>query len=417
MAFTFASEIDNAEMGAFFASLFRFFNVTGVIDTRNQVTQRLRPLMGPDMRDFFSEGSDTRTGHYIATDSSIQVILIDGAKTSRQVLNLCNGYSQTGSTFSFQGRNQWLRDFGLQVSRNATSQALFLRPNRQLIVGYSAGGAAALWVAKHQQSDTTFNQCRILTFGAPRSMSLPDLESIRVFESCRWMNDTDPIPLVPPRFDSAPLLALGIGVNASLVNGTYVHKNPGLSLAPDGVATFTTLPLVASADVTGSLANWYFSKEGDPNNTHAILEYEIRLTRRMQLQVPPPVIAAPERRPEPAQNAPSREVRQVNRHTESQVAHAASTQNATPTVVQAPALFRAVRFNRVWCVAFGDQLFAYSGNKKRARHLARVGNDMIRSLPKQAVVDPNAFLEQFTAYMNAAVLPGGPSTPPIRVSL
>ncbi len=66
---------------------------------------------------------------------------------------------------------------------------------------------------------------------------------------------------------------------------------------------------------------------------------------------------------------------------------------------------------------FGDQLFAFAGNKKRARHLARAGNDFLRSLPKQAVVDPQTLIDQFISFLNAAVQPNGPSRPPINTSL
>src|SRR5215471_7933860 len=169
MPFDLQSPLDNAEMGAFFADLFRFFNITGVIDTRNQVTQRLRPLMRADMRDFFAEGNPTRPAFYVATDSAIQVVIIDGVKTTAQANGLILGYNNTTGTFSFQGRNPWLQNAGRNIAGTCSTQNSFLDAPKKLIVGYSAGGAIALWVAKSRGDFDVGADIRILSFGSPRS--------------------------------------------------------------------------------------------------------------------------------------------------------------------------------------------------------------------------------------------------------
>jgi hypothetical protein len=416
--FTLDESLDNAEMGSFLASLFRFFvPIAGTLDVRNQITQRLRPYMRPTMRDRYVPGNDDHPAYYIATDNVLQLVLADGVQTQTQANRLVNAYLNTTGTFSFQGQNNWLREGARGLLGTMDGEASTAGSFRTFLVGYSAGGAMLTWVAKRMVDRGTDRPPRLLTFGSPRALNTADVNGIQNVESVRWMNDTDPIPLVPPRFEDAPLWMAALGVNGALVLGTYVHKNPAFSLAQDGTATLTTLPLTAQADVIGSLSNWYFSKVGDPANTHQIRFYEARLAALAAVQNTRRPVAAAHRPPEPPENARTREIRQAERRTEAQIQHAASTQNATPVVIDRVRLFKAVRFNRSWCVAFGDSIISFAGNKRRARHLARAGNDFLRSLPKEAVVDIESLIRNFVAFLNAAVLPGGPSTPPIRVSL
>ena len=77
-------------------------------------------------------------------------------------------------------------------------------------------------------------------------------------------------------------------------------------------------------------------------------------------------------------------------------------QDAQPVVVPQAAAFQAVRNGRIWTVYFGDTAVAVGPAKRRARAMARTGNDFLRHQQNQAVVDPTAFVAQMQTFFQLA---------------
>lgn len=406
--------VSSPELGYFISRLFPLFEG---FDPRNSISQRTRPFFGNQFRDAFRDRRPDAVAFYFCSDASIGLLLLDGAKTTEQVTGLVNGYLETQGLINLYGRNPWLVNQARNLVDSLNNLWAVQSFHNLLIAGYSAGGAVALWTAKRSITQGFVNANHVITFGSPRSFAPPDNDGLTNVDICRWMNDADPIPLVPPRAEDSPILLLPLGLTGAITYGSYIHTRGGISLNPEGQATAATLPPVAAIDPIGSLASWYSGQLGDPNNPHSIQNYSARLFALEQRQVNPAGAAAPVAPVEPVENARRRELTRSQERTVGQIAHRSSEQNKNAVAIASQRHFRAVRFGRVWSVTFGGQLFAYSGNKKRARHLARVGNELLRSLPKQAVVDPETLLQQFNDYLNAAVQPGGPSTPPINTSL
>lgn len=407
-------DVFSAELGYF---LIR--QIAGMLgrDPKRDIDANLFPLMQPNVLSAFRRETNSTVNSYFATDGTTGVLLLDGVNTQTQASGLIAGYSGTHGSFDVQGLNQWFVNAARAASVFGSLTLPQLSLSRLVIAGYSAGGAIGQWVAKNWVDEHFSDTCHLITFGSPRGMSQPDIQLIRHMPTCRWMCDADPIPLVPPRAEDAPTLLLTLSLGVAGTYQTYTHLRGGVSLDPAGRATESLLPPIASANVLTSLASWYFSNANHQDNEHWIGNYQQRLLMLKDAR------AADANTPwggggdEPVENASRRELTRAQERTMSQVAHASSVQNANAVIVDPVTLFRAVRFGRVWSVEFGGQLFAFSGNKKRARHLARAGNDFLRSMPKQAVVDPDSLLSQMLEFFNASVLPGGPSQPPINTSL
>lgn len=408
-----ASDVNNPELGEFYAGAIRLFRQ---FDVQNRINALMRPVFGASYRSVFQEGNATRVKSSYFGDNNQKVVLLDGAETQQQVNGIIAGYTSGQGFAGHEGFNAWYQAAADQVVDMIRSDAVLQRPASVTLVGWSAGGAIGTIVAKKILNEFDFPP-RIITFGAPRALSHNDIQPIRTLQCCRWMNDTDPIPLVPPRAEDSPILFLSLRLIDVLRFGSYVHAQGGVSLAPDGTATPSALPEQAAMDPVTSLSTWYFSELTDPNNTHQLPHYQGRLLGLAQQLTPAAPNVDAHQPVEQPQEVRRREFTEAERRTAALVQHRALIQNQVAVDIQRTVLFKAQRVGRMWGVIFGDQLFVWSGNKKRARHLARAGNDFLRSLPKQAIVDPETLLSQMTAFLNAAVVPGGPVNPPINVGL
>lgn len=414
MAMSIQAAAANPELGWYMARLIPLLRNA---DPRNDISIRLRPFMGEDFRDAFYPGTADYTNMYLGFDRHLAVAILDGVEDNIQAAGLVAGYRHTDGLLSLNGRNDWLVNASRVLFGNITNRfALFGTPDL-LVVGYSAGGAIGTWILKRYTEAFGMRFQRLITFGSPRAMNPDDRAAITRCDICRWMVDADPIPLLPPRAEDAPLLFLSFTLPQAITYGTFVHTLGGISINSAGQPLESILPPIAAMDVIGNLTSWFFGVERSPDNPHWIGNYEDRLEILKRQAEAAASVAGGGSDDEPTANAPRRQLTRAQQATMSQVARVSSEQNVNAVAIAAPSLFKAVRFGRVWSVEFAGQLFAFSGNKKRARHLARVGNELLRSFPKQAVMDPESFLSTMTQYFNAAILPGGPSNPPINIGL
>lgn len=352
----------------------------------------------------------------IAGDQLRKIIYIDGCSIASQAVALIDGYDNGFGPTNTNGVNVWAREQAAAILSYTEGAGVF-QPENLDVVGYSAGGVVGTYIVRQLKTANTLKKLRLITFGSPRAVNANDLGVWSSVPRTRWMNDNDPIPLVPPRVEDAPILLPLLGLITALRYASYVHSSGGISVNPDGVPTDAELPAVASMSVVTSLASWYFGQEGDPNNAHGLTNYRTRFEK---------ILAAPGHTTnqgpeggnvEPPANANRRVHNRAENTVVTQINDASERQNATPVEISPTVLFKAVKLGRVWSVAFGDKIAIYAGNKKRAYHVARAGNDFLRSMPKQAVVDPEAIISQMTDFFNAAVQVGGPVSPPISTSL
>jgi hypothetical protein len=354
--------------------------------------------------------------YFIGGTPSRKIIYIDGVTFAAQATNIMDGYNNGGGPTNTNGFNPYFQNRAQQIVTTLTTTTL-AQAEFVDVVGYSAGGAIACHVVDRLRTMGSLYKMRIMTFGSPRAGDEVFAARLARVAIGRWFNADDPIPLIPPRLTDVAILPLLIPLIAVLRYASFVHTHGGIQINADGSTQAEVLPSVASVNPSASLATWYFGQEGDPNNPHGLNQYRSRLLTFSDAASSARVLNVAEGRVEAPREQDRRQANQRELQVAGEIQAIAARQNAFEPAVKDSVLFKAVRIGRTWCVQFGGQIVVYAGNPKRARHLARAGNDFLRSLPKQAVVDPETILSQMTSFFNQAVQPGGPVNPPINVGL
>jgi hypothetical protein len=338
---------------------------------------------------------------YYGQTSTRGLLLVDGVATLAQGVNLWAGFAPLINPPSGSPVNRWA-----DAAADAIVEFILLKyplyANLQLCAGHSGGGMIANLVAIKLQRRNRNVVPWVHTFGSPRIAGDPLAADLRYTNVVRWMNDTDPVPLLPPRVGDVPALVFTLPINAWIWFARFAHSYGGIELDPNGVEEPAELPSLAVLSPGSSMGAWLVSLEGTAQNTHSIMEYARRLRRLSATLNPPigPVLRfAPE---EEVTSSPTRLVQRQEATFAATVNVIAERQNASPVYVPTIQAFRAFRNGRTWVVAFGDQIIVISGTKRSARACARTMNAAFRRLQHQAVVDPIGFQEQLGEYLAAA---------------
>jgi hypothetical protein len=408
-----ADQTFNIELSAFHVSVLRQFRS---LSPNVNMSAIMRPFFSSSFTFYNSAATALRLNWAIGGDQLRKIIYIDGCSLSSHAVNLIDGYNNGFGPTGTDGFNQWAQDSALAILSYTESNAVF-QPENLDVVGYSAGAVVASYLVRELKRRGTLKKLRITTLGAPRAMSAPNLPVWSSVPETRWMCDNDPIPLVPPRIEDAPVLVPLLGLLTTLRYSSYVHAGGGLSINAASVITDSVLPTAAAMSPGTSLATWYFGQEDDPASGHGLTQYQNRFAALLALPSHGAGAGNAGSGQEPGATTNRRQITRSEAVVVNQVAAASERQNATPTAVSATVLFKAVKLGKIWSVAFGPSIIVYAGNRKRAFHLARAGNDFLKSMPKQAFVDPENILAEMTNFFNAAVQVGGPVSPPISTSL
>jgi len=404
---------NNVELALFHVRNLRQMRSAG---PKFNIDAALQPLLRDGFNSTYYPATDLLPAWYWGGNNVRQIVYFDGVTTARHSAGLIAGYSAGPDPVTPVQRNTWLNawaDYVLLLrSQGHAQDSEYLD-----LVGYSAGGAVAVFLADMFVRRRSLVRRKVITFGAPRSGTPLMRERLSRSSVTRWMNDADPIPLIPPRLTDCPAL---IAVQSPLTAvrwGNYVHQAGGIELDSVGTMTPATLPSLASMDVIGSLASWYFQEVEDPTNPHALNTYEQRLQLALGTFAVPRLAEGGIGGGEDADENDRRDITRDQARTRAAIQDAGHAQNAVPIVVPELQLFQAVRLNRIWCVYFGDTLVIQAPREDRARHIARAGNDFLRSLPKQALVDPIALVTQMEQFLLFASTPGSGFTPTLRTNL
>ncbi len=329
--------------------------------------------------------------------------MVSGVKGVDTTVGVVNGYQLPLIESGYQPHNSY---FESQWAAIIADVRVFSGgiPNEQYYGGWSAGGGTVFAGMAGPIFDGEDNVSRTVhTFGSPKPWGT-DLQT-RAEGRCkiaRWMNDDDPIPIVPPTALDAPLSVAVTGIRAAFAAGYYVQPHGGLLLNSIGNISPGVLPFNVVTGFTSSLVNWYFEweKGGDP--AHLITTYANRLQQWLDrnarlrerhfvggiAEVP---LALARGQITRAQQEAARTVVNLERR-----------QNLKPVKVKKETLFSAIRVARVWYVLFGNTVVALGGTKKGSRRLAQTGNDFLRSLQNRPAVDVGSLETELKNYLDTA---------------
>jgi hypothetical protein len=285
------------------------------------------------------------------------------------------------------------------------------------LVGYSAGGAIAECMAFNMSNQQSILKRKVFTYGAPRPGAKAVRDTIALTPVIRYMTPADPIPLVPPRLQDAPAIVALVPIGVALSWSSMVHPHGGVVVTPSGVTDDAILPNEAAINAVGSLANWYFSVEGDPANPHAMSNYVAYLIRAAERRDRPVEKQIPQARQEVELIERRANINRERDRVVQKIATSQRLQNSIIVNEPAVVLFKPTRIGKIWCVVLGEKIVAQGVREDTCRHLCRAGNDFLRSLPKQGLVDPISLSEQITNFLAYATALESDWLPKLRTNL
>ncbi len=403
----------NIPLGAFHA---RNLQSLRGADPQKAIDEALSIDMGTLVRGNFYPQTGNNLAFYHGGTTQRKIVYIDGVQTQDQALQILTDYSTISPT-SMVGTAPVPLFFFSQSSRIVDSLLATHDPAPEYVdvCGYSAGGATALAMAGWLRQRISQPKLQFFTYGAPRTAGTVLKNALGRTPVIRWMTPGDPIPLLPLHLEDLPILSTLLTAVQIELWSLFVHVDGGRQVNGDGTTVERVLPTDASVSAVASLANWWMSQEGDPLNQHSMQTYVNYLTAAAA-SVPLPSEQNVEVAPGEEADVPHR--REVNRariRIETAINNLGREQNTVPHVTPTVDLFKAIRQGRIWYVALGDEIVITAPIEKRARHIARAGNDFLRSLQKQAVVDPVSLAAQVTLFLKLAQDPANGFSPTINV--
>jgi len=335
-----------------------------------------------------------------------KVIYLDGCRSALQANAFMNGYDNGYGPTNTMGRQDYLRDAVQQLNARL-AQGHFGTPEYVTLVGYSLGGSVAVrWAFDLHQARSPW-KLKVFTYGAPRSLNSDHIRVLDRTPIIRYMNSDDPVPLIPPRPNDVPALAILNPLLTNLRWCTFYHVQGGAALFPNGNIADVALPPDAFLNPTTSLASWLAGFTQTQNGPHTLHSYISRLTIRVEKEARPEQVAveaAPQENPEQIRRGEeTRRQQQVIQNLHRQGA----AQNAPNLVIPPNRRIRVKRIGGMWQVIWNDKVISISARKKAALKTAREGNEFLRQIQRQAIVHDGNLIAEFTAHIQQAVLPDG----------
>lgn len=405
--------VTNVDLGLFHARMITLLRSTFPQQAMDSV---LRQELTNGFQSVYFPPTPNTVGVYYGGDNTRKIMYLDGITSSQHAVRLVDGYAIRGGLVINNASNGWIRD-NMLTYLGMMGQGHSQTPEYLDLVGYSAGGAVAECIAANLGFAQSLLKRKVFTFGAPRPGGREIRDVLLSASIVRYMTPADPIPLVPPRLQDAPAIVALLPIAVALAWANTVHPRGGVVVNPSGSTDDLVLPPESSINTIGSLANWYFSVEGDPTNPHAMVNYVAFLIRAAEARSLP----AQKRVQEAGGENPVLERRQaINRERDRVVQKIAASQRIQNSIIAnepAVVLFKPVRVGKIWTVVLGEKIVCQGVREDTCRHLCRAGNDFLRSLPKQGLVDPIALAGQIEAFLAYATAEESDWMPKLKTNL
>jgi hypothetical protein len=285
------------------------------------------------------------------------------------------------------------------------------------LFGHSAGGAC--WSYLKRLLDTAsspFADLSAVTYGSPRARGRGAWYGLGPDRVARYFNNDDPVALFPydPGVWSSTMFFGGTNARARLA--AFSNGVRGYQINQNGLISVADNPDAAAANRSASVEAWLSATAANAATSHSIEAY------RTRLQVPdasgPSSPLLPSAGQELLSPIPSsRELDRLGDQIVATIVSDAQRQNAIPLAIPDDRLFRVRRKGKVWIVLFGEVEITYSLLKKRARGLARIGNDFLRRLQRQEIVAVEDLEAQIGQYLLLASSPNSGFTPQLNTGL
>ncbi|MFZ1006815.1 MAG: hypothetical protein WAN65_08265 [Candidatus Sulfotelmatobacter sp.] len=362
--------------------------------------------------DYFAPVNECQ-GYSIALWPNLCVIQIQGCNLPGQGARYEASWRYGTDMPQYGGLNSGL--YGMEqiinaqlLSRNAYSR------QRVIIVGHSLGGALAECLAYFALAQTGLLALSVITYGSPRPGWQAFCNTLSGVDICRWMNDDDPVPCVPPRQNQAGLYFATLNNPGRLAANAYVQTRGGLELFTDGSAAAADTPGPASISLQTNLAAWLISVIQNVATHHSMPEYINRLQARQTSSLV--AVPAP-----PGSTHSGTPVRQ-SQHLMQQIASEALATlrantvagNIDPVVIPDGKAFTYAKEGGVWVTLLRGSLFSIGPTRRAASGLAARGNRFLDRLQSEGQVNTEALELALSDYLADATDPNQGFRPVMR---
>jgi len=357
------------------------------------------------------------------------LVAMDGADLRSQVTGLVNGYDPNTFSSVTDEVNGYVISAS-QVLRNFLTQNGYSLELPAVYGGWSLGGTIANFRCARDLLDFEPGLRKCVTFGSPQVGGESFRRRCQQLAIVRYMNALDWIPLVPSRIASQGHVATFYGARRAWSYQSFAQVHGGCVLSDPGNAVAQQYPPLAVAPSIASLSSAMFT--GNLQTTeHDLGTYIYRLAQFLANQIPvnPPTSAdtgpavdgggifcpiSDSIAPTPQNH---RTVDQEMRAMDTAIRQQGVRQDVPQVVIPKERLFSAHRVGRDWVIVFGGEIVGVGPTKRRARALARNGNNTLRSLGRQAFVDTNALGQLFSEYLDDAANPNAGFVPALADQL
>ncbi len=364
----------------------------------------------------FVPGDDISTAACWVKSGDTLLLLADGIASSGQGIGTWNGYVG-GPLDSFRSPvNDWFA--GGAAKMLGMLPLSYLTDTRNFVfAGWSAGGCEAMAAAIAGYDRQLFTFPRLATFGSPRFGNEVQANRFHPSYLTRWMNDTDPVTLVPPRVGDMPILPAVVGINGTIRLGNFVHAPGGAVLDPSGnIAPGEIAPLAPGAFPL-AIGAWLVGGDAAAGSPHHIGTYVTRLQLWIDAH---PDNASPVRIHTPAEPTGQSARNQLSREQAAQETMLfvnASAQEQAPQKIPDAFRFKAFRIGRLWYVSLNGNVVCIAPGKRRARGFANAGNDFFARSLREGYVDTDQLVATMQEWLAAAQDPSSGITPLISNTL
>jgi hypothetical protein len=341
------------------------------------------------------------------------LILIQGVTHIDQASAYTNAIVADPEPTEFGGLNDYINT---EVSSVKSSLDLISHPSplRYLLAGHSLGGTVASVLGEQLRRSRFPASVSAVSFGAPRPGPIGTSIELGSLDLTRWMNVDDPVPCLPPNATQATFLHLLLSSRESRLYGAMRHPIGGIELAADGTAEPRAAPSNFNTGLTLSVMGWLTGSLQNNATPHSMHAYEERLAQRIALQPAVPDEEPGAAQPERGHARNPGEIRRAIATAENKFREQSRLRNLDPVHIPPDKAFSLQRVGPVYGCALGGVLFSVAPTRRRARHLARLGNDFLDRLQLEGIVDAQVLADLWIKYLMAAADPSGGFTPPMN---
>jgi hypothetical protein len=362
---------------------------------------------------YFSVRTPACPAAYLAWSGQSLFAFVDGIDTDQMGAAIWDAYLGSYYSSTDQPQNAWFAAAASYL--NTIFTALNLATFRNIyLTGYSAGGAIACYMSTLFPSELPRQAIYVSTFGSPKPGGRDFAASVNGYTIARWMNFDDPVPLVPPTLGAWVRITAGISVAQNRTLASYRQTDGGLNVTDAAVITPAVGPSAVNLQPSDAVGRWLNALQTLPSSGHSLNQYLARINLAVTNRTVPASGGFTGGDDDPTPEPTRRQVIKVYDAAQAGVIAFAQPGGEAQVVIPQGQSFYAQRDGRIWNVYFGGQQVASAPFKKRAHHLARVGNDFLKSLQIEGQVRTDTLAGLFQLYLDEASKGGNGFDPPMN---